>query len=304
MSDELMVPIPSDIIVADLVSEWLTSIDATDDTRQTYRRGLAAFLSWLGEQPATAKRIRRWRDDLRERYAPETVNTRLTAVRSFYAWAVDSGRILANPAVGVKGAKRRGTSTAHKRDALTPSEVRAVLEACDPAELAGARDRAMISLAAYCGLRVIELYRANVADLGVRGERAILWVFGKGRAGRDEFAVLPEAALSDLRRWLKVRPGDPESGPLFVSLSPRSKGDRLSRRGIRGAIKARMREAGVLGKSSHSLRHSAITAVLRGGGSLRQAQAMARHVDPKTTMIYVHELDRLEDPPEDLVSYD
>lgn len=304
MRDELAIREPSELLAADLVSEWLSSIEATDDTRKTYRRGLETFIAWLGERPASGSAIRQWRDQLREAYSPETVNTRLTALRSFYAWALDAGRILANPAEGVKGAKRRGTNTTHKRDALTPSEVRALLEACDPGDPAGARDRAMISLAAYCGLRVIEIYRADIEDLGARGNREILWIYGKGRPGRDEFTVLPEPALRDLRRWLGVRPGPPDQGPLFVSLSPRSLGERLSRRGIRGAIKTRMRAAGVIGKSSHSLRHSAIMGVLRGGGSLRQAQALGRHADPKTTMIYVREFDRLKAPPEDLVSYD
>ena len=31
-----------------------------------------------------------------------------------------------------------------------------------------------------------------------------------------------------------------------------------------------------------------------GGASLQQAQAMARHTDPKTTMIYFHNLDRIK----------
>ncbi len=46
--------------------------------------------------------------------------------------------------------------------------------------------------------------------------------------------------------------------------------------------------------SAHSLRHTAITLALKGGATLQQAQAMARHTDPKTTLVYVHNLARVE----------
>ena len=47
--------------------------------------------------------------------------------------------------------------------------------------------------------------------------------------------------------------------------------------------------------SPHSLRHSAITAALNAGVSLRDVQEFARHADPRTTIRYDrarHSLDR------------
>jgi site-specific recombinase XerD len=41
-------------------------------------------------------------------------------------------------------------------------------------------------------------------------------------------------------------------------------------------------------KSTHSFRHSAITAAIRHGAGLLDVQAMARHSSPNTTMRYVH----------------
>lgn len=46
--------------------------------------------------------------------------------------------------------------------------------------------------------------------------------------------------------------------------------------------------------TAHSLRHTAITLSIKGGASLQQAQAMARHTDPKTTLVYFHNLARVE----------
>ena len=56
-----------------------------------------------------------------------------------------------------------------------------------------------------------------------------------------------------------------EGDPLFVSLSRQNRGDRLGLRSIRGMVKRRYQDAGVVGKrTTHSLRHSAITNANRG----------------------------------------
>ena len=70
-------------------------------------------------------------------------------------------------------------------------------------------------------------------------------------------------------------------------------------------IKGYYRKAGIRenSKTTHSLRHSAITAVIRAGGSLLQAQRVARHTDPKTTEKYIHDYDRLKEPAEYLIEY-
>lgn len=41
------------------------------------------------------------------------------------------------------------------------------------------------------------------------------------------------------------------------------------------------------------MRHTAVTGVLLAGASLRKAQQLARHKDPRTTERYAHDLDQL-----------
>ena len=289
--------------VDDLVAEWLASIDVAPDTRLTYRLGLAKFVIWLDGQPATPTMIRRWRDELRRRYSPSTANLRLAAVRSFYSWALDAGRIGHDPSLGVKGATRRGTSKVHKRDELTASEVLAVLDICGD-DATGTRDRAMIALMAYTGIRSIEVHRADGGDLRSKDGRLVLWVQGKGKQERDDFVVLAEGALIELRKWLAIRDGG-DDAPLFTSLAQRNRGKRLSRAAIRAAVKRRFKAAGVTGskKTTHSLRHSAISAAIRGGASVPMAQSMARHSNPNTTLIYYHEVNRTQNAAEDLIDY-
>jgi site-specific recombinase XerD len=255
----------------------------------------------------TPQDVREFKLDLVEKYSAQTVNLRLSAMRSFYRWAVETNRTPFNPAAEVRSAKRSKSKT-HKRDALTNGEVVAVLDTCD-ASLAGVRDRAILTLFAYCGLRTVEVHRANIGDLRTRGDRLTLDIQGKGSTDADEFVVVPRQQERVIRAWLSERQTferQDSHGPFFVSVARRNFGERLSLRSIRRMVKERYKEAGVVGerKTTHSLRHSAITNVIRRGGTPLQAQAMARHASMDTTLGYYHEVGRLDNPAEDLIRYD
>jgi integrase/recombinase XerC/integrase/recombinase XerD len=298
----------------DMVSDWLRSLDGSEDTRRTYRRALEQFQEWYedeqraaldGQRQAAAGVVRDFRDHLAEEYSAASVNLKLSALRSFLDYCVKSGMVEANPADAVEGLKRSGTTKRHKRDELTPDEINRMIEDCQDQETTtGVRDRAIIGLMAYTGLRTVEVHRANIADIETDQGRTILWVQGKGESGKDDFVVLPEQAERMLSDWMAERP-DADEGPLFVSTSPRNRGDRLSRHAIRTMIKRRMDAAGIVSdrKSAHSLRHSAISSAIRNGADPEQAQGMARHANITTTMTYYHEIDRVENPAEDLIDY-
>ena len=300
--------------VEGLIDEWLASVrDAEGRSPQTlaaYGIGLRVFTDWLHESgnagavtPATVVQFKGW---LAGRYSVQTVNLRLTAVRSFYRWCVVTERLAVSPAESVKGLPRPNARQ-HKREALTNGEVIRVLATCD-ADLAGIRDRAILTLLAYCGLRAVEVHRANIGNLRTQGDRLVLDVQGKGRREADEFVVIPASQEGVIRAWLSHRLTFRDHGdgaPLFVSLSRRSRGRRLSTRGIRELVKDRYAVAGVVGqaKSTHSLRHSAITNAIRHGATPLQVQAMARHTSFDTTLGYFHQEARTANPAEDAIDY-
>ena len=230
------------------------------------------------------------------------MNLSLSAVRSFYRYLLENGAIGYSPAEGVRGI--RGGKREHKRSELSDSEVLDVLDTCDDTPQ-GIRDRAILTLMAYCGLRTIEVQRANLDGLKVNG-RMTLWVQGKGRAEADEFVVIPRDQEIVIRRWMTERKKLSTAEPaLFVSLSKRNQGERLSTRAIRNLVKEHYRKAGVDDdtKTTHSLRHSAITSAIRHGATPMQVQAMARHASFDTTLNYIHEVNRLDNPAEDLIAY-
>jgi len=248
-----------------------------------------------------------YRGWLAERFSLQTTNMRLVAVRSFYRWQVITEQISVSPASQIKGLKQSPT-VHHKRELLS-DEVLAVLDTCNSNSVKGIRDRAIISLMAYCALRTIEVHRANLGNLVNDRNHLVLWVHGKGRLSADEVVVIPPHQEHAIREWLKVRKvlvGDnDDSAPLFISLSRRNEGQRLQTRPIRGMVSARFDEAGIIGsrKSTHSLRHSAITSAIRHGADPMAVMSMARHRSFNTTLKYFHAESRMQDPAECYISY-
>lgn len=283
--------------------------DYPRSTVNTYAKEVKRFLDWLEENPEPIERgtFLRYREALKSRgYAPSTINLALVGIRKFLSWLYDMGAIPANPALGIEGVRQRGRSKAHKKDALTPREAKRLLSSIPHDTAVNARDRALIGSMLYGGLRTVETRRALLGHYGTRQDRRVLMVQGKGRAEAGEYIVIIPELEELLGDWLSFHPrGEDPRAPLFCSLSRRSYGEPMSSSAVRKIVKARLRDVGIRGssKSTHSLRHTAITAVIRGGGTLLQAQSFARHESPETTRIYIHETDRLENPPELLISY-
>lgn len=282
--------------------------EISDNTCQAYMRGFNRFLDWADDlylDQVSADVLRAWIADLRRRgYRPASVNAWLAGVRAFFSWAVSSRRLASDPTLGIRGVMRRGAGRRHSRSALTDQEVLRVLALPDRAKPAGCRDYAMLCLMAYTAARQIELHRADLADLRTASGHLILNVQGKGRDEKDELLVLANPEVENaLHDWLAARGSSP--GPLFTSLSRRAPGERLSLRSIRRLVKGYYRLAGVRGddKTTHSLRHSAITSAVRHGAPVQKVRSMARHASIDTTMIYFHEVDRVENPAEAFIKY-
>lgn len=276
------------------------------DTRLGYIQGVRRYLYWLmsrNDESATPDNIRAWKADLLTKYKPASVNAWLSGVRSFFTWLAEKGEIPFNPTQAITGAKRKA-SKKHSRQPLTDTEAKAVLAQPDRTTPEGKRDYAMLALMLYTAARTIELYHADVTDLHNEGGALVLYVQGKGRTEKDESLVLHSVAEAAMLEWLAERGQKP--GPLFTSFSDRSDGGRLSRRSIRGLIKGYFISAGIHSdrKTTHSLRHTAITKALQGtGNDVVKVQGMSRHASIDTLMIYAHENNRAKDPAEKYIEY-
>jgi len=255
------------------MAERVAAGEMAATTATTYARGAARFLSWLGDQPTQAvgpAAIRAWKADLlADGRKPGTVNTFLAGVRAFFSWATAERRLAYNPAAAVKGSGNR-KGTGHKREALADLEVLRVLAQPTATTPQGKRDRALLYLLAYTGLRTCEVQRATVGDLHANG-RLCLSVQGKGHLDADDKVYLVNGDLTDaVYAWLAVHPrGSVPAAPLFCGLGNRNTGLALDLRTIRRIVKAYYVAAGVrdVRKTTHSLRHSMVSNLIRHGAA-------------------------------------
>lgn len=275
-----------------LFSRFIAYLDCKPKTIETYRKNLMPFFYWMrdnGITNPTFEDIKAYRDYLLQHCKPTTTQAYIFIVRRFFQFTESEG-LYPDVAGKIKGAT---LSNNFKKDYLTSAQIKNILGTIDDSTLQGIRDKTLVSLMATCGLRDIEVSRANVEDLRTLGDNVVLYVQGKGRDERNEFVIIPAKLEGAIRRYLKLRDNADGSEPLFTSLSNNSKGGRMSTRSISGIVKNAMVAAGYDSErlTSHSLRHSAITLALLGGATLQEAQMFARHKSVNTTLIYSHNLD-------------
>ena len=127
------------------------------------------------------------------------------------------------------------------------------------------RDRTMILLGAYAGLRCMEIARVHSRDWDGSG----LYVTGKG--GKTRYVPI---VRMDLRRALSVCDG---------YLFPGQDGGHLSA----GYVSKRLARALPAGWTGHTLRHRCGTAMYAGTRDLLAVGAVLGHARPETTRRYV-----------------
>ena len=214
------------VIDENLVSEWLKFADVAPKSVKTYNKAIRRFFVYLNDHniPApTADDVYEWRDSLKaENKAASTVNLYLSSCKLFFKFLNQRG-IYTVDISHVKGCK---LTTEHKRDALTANQGKTVLNSFDTTTLAGLRDKAMTALMMCCGLRTIEVSRANVEDLQQVYGRTALFVQGKGRNDRRECVMIPAQVEAMINEYLSARGQVAGNAPLFAGIGNRNRGGR------------------------------------------------------------------------------
>ena len=282
---------------ADLIDNFIKFAQVSEKTAETYLKALRQMMNYFnltGETQPTEETLIDWKnwlicheeDGQEVRKAPATVNLYITACRRFFNWLEREG-VYKDIGKYLKGVR---IDRDPKKDYMTASQLRQVIGETDRDTVKGLRDYAILVLAITGGLRTIELTRADVKDLTVRGNNTVLYLQGKGYNDKNKFVIVPEETEQAIREYLKARGTTEGNEPLFASLSNNSKGGRMTTRAVSGVIKDYMKRAGFDSDrlTAHSLRHSSVTISLLEGATLEEARQHARHGSIATTQIYMH----------------
>ena len=211
-------------------------------------------------------------------YGAVSVNHKVCSLRSFLRFLHVRGDISHGLATCVPAMAQRRLAGLPK--ALAPGVVEKLLRSCDRRTHVGVRDFAAMLLMARLGLRASEVAALRLEDLDwTRGEIVI-----RGKPRRQDRLPLPHDVGEAVARYLQRR--RPRNGCRQLFLRVRAPYGPISKFGVKDLVSWAGTRAGLADVSSHRLRHTVATQMLRGGATLSEVAQVLRHRHIDTTAIY------------------
>lgn len=299
-----------------LIERFVRFAGVAEKSAATYKtalRQLAKYFVANNITTPTREDLEMWRDGLiADKKSPATVQLYLTSAKLFFRWTAQENLY---PDISDHLKAKVRVNHEHKKDALTARQAGGLIvgvnanfkksrELADrrkwQSALKAKRDRAILALMMSCGLRCIEVNRADVADLIHEFGRTYLLIQGKGHDAKDSKILVPGQVENLIREYLQARGNVGASDPLFVSAANCNRGVRLSTQSISKMVKANLRAADMDTPrlTAHSLRHTAATTMIFAGVELTQVQQVLRHVNINTTMVYNNAVNRMKNTAE------
>ena len=260
-----------------------SGITQVDDLRDVTRAHVIAFRDYLQRQDLAAATIRR----------------KIAALGALFDHLCNVNSIRYNPCSGVK----RPTEGANegKTPALSNEQAKRMLCAPPEGTLKGIRDRAILAILLYHGLRREELCKLKVKDIEHRQGIPHFIVYGK----RDRIRYVPihpaATRLMNAYRAMDCRIEEPYS-PLFRPVKNNTSKvllKHLSSDAIYKMVRKYATQAGLVSEISnigaHAMRATAATNALEHAADIAKVQEMLGHSNISTTKLY----DRRSSNPED-----
>ncbi|HEX7911978.1 MAG TPA: tyrosine-type recombinase/integrase [Paraburkholderia sp.] len=288
-------------------AEWFANLD-NPRTRRAYEVDLRDFMNFTAiARPedfriVTRAHVLAWRTVLEDRaLSGATIRRKLAALSSLFEYLCEKSAVDFNP---VKGARRpKVESNEGKTPALDDHQARALLDAPDANTLKGKRDRALLSVLLYHGLRREELCQLKVRDIHAR--RGVLHLRIHGKGNKLRYLPLHAGSAERIQAYLEVAGhGETPNAPLFQP-ARRKTNAALTADGVYKVVLAyaAVAKIEVQGFGVHSLRATAATNALEHEADIARVQEWLGHANIATTRIYDRRKSRPEDSPTFRVAY-
>lgn len=263
--------------------EWMRKQrGARDSTLANYRHVLCKLVQELGSEPRryTAQQLRAFLLKESHGFSHSKADTTATAMRMFVRFLVVHGECAEGLQYAIPRLAKWGQASLPRY--LEQEAIERILNACDATTPTGARDRAILLLAARLGLRGGDIASLRLDDLD--------WTKGQvrvsGKSQQLTWLPLPQDAGDAVLHYLTTaRPKVPSNGVFLIKCAPFTP---IHPRQVSAAAERAIRRSGVATPSlgAHIFRHSAATAWLRQGLSLQAVGSVLRHRHVDTTAIY------------------
>ncbi len=255
----------------------------SENTINSYKKDLIQFKEFIKYTFGKSNLLKVKRNDIRNfieflirgSMHPRSISRKLSAIRSFYRYCINSGKINEFPPEGIKNPKL----PERLPDVLSERQLAKILDEWHPVKPLEIRNKAIIDLFYSTGLRASELSNITLEDIDF-GERTIR-VVGKGKKTR--IVIFGEKTEKTLKDYLSTRKDTLKY--LFISNRKR----KLSRREVWYIINSTFEKIAMkYGVHPHTLRHSFATHLLNNGADIRIIQELLGHSSISTTSIYVN----------------
>lgn len=245
---------------------------------ETYVQGLDDCLSL---ETVDTDVVRSWVEHLMDQgKKATTVNLGLSAVRTFYRYALSRHIVAKDPAHAVTGPKKAKPLPQFVRE----SEMDELLDEQHwTEEYNNVRARTIILMFYETGIRLAELVGLDDADVDL----AAMQLKVTGKRNKQRIVPFGEELAAALRDYVARRDQElvRQSPALFLD----RKGERISRSVVQRIVKTHLTGFTTLKKRSpHVLRHSFATAMLNNGAGLESVKKLLGHESLETTEIYTH----------------
>ena len=277
------------LMIEDFLDYLRYERNRSDLTVSNYERSLRDFESYfknreshLSWESVDSDLIRDWMESMMDKGdMASTVDNRLSAVRSFFRFALSRGLVASDPAHSVRGPKKKKPLPQFVRE----DDMDRLMDLPEmwSDSYKDVRARTNILLFYTTGIRLAELIGLNDQDVDFVNRQ--LKVTGK----RNKQRIVPfgEELEQALRVYMSQRDEQPmkQDAALFLS----DKGCRVTRAQVGQMVKAGLSRVTTMKKRSpHVLRHTFATAMLNNGAGLESVRKLLGHESVATTEIYTH----------------
>lgn len=246
---------------------------------ENYFKGLDASLSW---ENVDTDVIRDWMEMMMDKgNTATTVNRRLSAVRSFFRYALSRKEISSDPSIVVHGPQKKKLLPQF----LKETEMDNLLNESnwDLSNYVDVCLYTIIQTFYETGMRLSELIELD--EVSIDFATNSIKILGKGNKQRVvPFGISLE---NGFKRYVEIRNKEVENKDKAFFKTP--KGNRVDADWIRYRIKKRVATVCTLKKKSpHVLRHTFATTMLNHDAGIENVSKLLGHTTLSTTEIYAH----------------
>lgn len=284
---------PAEEALLKAFAEWQRiSQNRSPATITAYRTTIRGFLTFTRERglrfdALTRGDITNWQNWIyhqRRNHNPQTIASKLSAIKAFYAFLLHRGDIVKSPAASISSPY----IPRHMPKVFTHDQIKRLLALPKPDTPKGQRDRIIMLTLLLTGARNTELRSLSVDSLHKVGDELRVYIFGKGQKERV-IAVRPPGAREIMAHAITIG-----SGPLFLSHSRRDYGAPITATGLNLVLKKYGEAIGIPEPDmfAHRFRATFATSLYDAGHDIAAIATQMGHAVIETTRRYIAISDR------------